>query len=266
MYLCYSMWDRPKIRVLFDVIWATINTCWSYKWEFHHSAKGNDWESDTPLSLSFFSMSGFSPTQLAMLVIAWMQVVAGSAPSCRRLALNGWDKACNKWTHFFGHELRQPMSRNEEHIRPAFCSSAALSVLPLQGLPPHHQKPIQAVQQSGNVMVGFCLNWKGFGIPKSFLNNHRNLVFGIANRLAHWPDFGQKSSRISSLLSLLPSCGHSGLWLSLWLWPSSRGPSCCRGYISPHNCSMERGGGRGLPWIVWERPYDLSWIRQLDIS
>ena len=168
MYLCYSMWDRPKIRVLFDVIWATINTCWSYKWEFHHSAKGNDWESDTPLSLSFFSMSGFSPTQLAMLVIAWMQVVAGSAPSCRRLALNGWDKACNKWTHFFGHELRQPRSRNEEHIRPAFCSSAALSVLPLQGLPPHHQKPIQAVQQSGNVMVGFCLNWKGFGIPKSF--------------------------------------------------------------------------------------------------
>lgn len=89
-----------KIKVLFDVIWATINTCWSYKWEFHHSAKGNDWESDTPLSLSFFSMSGFSPTQLAMLVIAWMQVVAGSAPSCRRLALNGWDKACNKWTQF----------------------------------------------------------------------------------------------------------------------------------------------------------------------
>ena len=29
----YSMWDCPNIKVLFDVIWTTMHTCWSYKYE-----------------------------------------------------------------------------------------------------------------------------------------------------------------------------------------------------------------------------------------
>ena len=154
------------------------------------------------------------------------------------------------------------MSRNEERIRPALCSSAALSVLPLQGLPPHHQKPIQAVQQSGNVMVGFCLNWKGFGIPKSGLSSHHNLFFGIANLFTHWLDVGQKSSR-SRLCSLLPSGGHS-LFLCFCLCFPSRGQWCCRGCIWPHNCSMKAEAG-DCPGFFWERPM-ISWIGQVDIS
>ena len=132
------VWFHVKLsrkKVLFDVIRATISV--------------HDWESDTPLSLSFFSMSGFSPTQLAMLVIACMQVAAGSAPSCRRLAFK-------KWTTFWSW-LQIPMSRNEWDI------SGLLFVL-LQLFLCFRFRVVLLITK----IDGVFLNWKGCGISESF--------------------------------------------------------------------------------------------------
>ena len=107
-------------------------------------------ENLTRHSLSvFFSMSGFSPTQLAMLVIACMQVAAGSAPSCRRLAFK-------KWTTFWSW-LQIPMSRNEWDI------SGLLFVL-LQLFLCFRFRVVLLITK----IDGVFLNWKGCGISESF--------------------------------------------------------------------------------------------------
>ena len=252
------MWDRPKLKVLFDDIWATTTHLRLHN-ENSSILKGNDWESDTPLSLSFFSMSGFSPTQLAMLVIAWMQGLLEVHQAAEGLHWRVGTKAA-EGIHF--------LSRNEGRISGlllvllqlslCFCCRVFLLITKNRFRP--------AVQQSGNRMVGFCLNWKGFGIPKSFKMTILYLFFRNANILTHWLDFGPISWR-SSLLSLLPSCGpgQSALWLSLCLWPSSCELWCCRGSISPHNCGMEVEAGDPLDCLR-ETKHDLSSVGHLDIS
>ena len=66
-------------------------------------------------------------------------------------------------------------SKRVGYIRPAFCSSAALSVLPLQGRPPHHENR-------------WCfLELKRLWDFRIILNNC-DLFLGIANLLIHPAD------------------------------------------------------------------------------
>ena len=110
----------------------------------------------------------------------------------------------------------------------------------------------------------FCASASGSSSSsrKSMVFSWTEKVVGFQNHSKQlWLVFGDSKSFDSpcwsSLRSLLPSAGrgHSaGLCFCLCLWLSSGQPWWyCWGSIWPHKNSIG-GGGRGPPWVIWERP------------
>lgn len=141
-----SRMSRCSFSKLQDASRSAINACKKFAFlDVRLNQKGNieswhynsswsvDWETDTPLSISCFSISGFSPHALAMLANAsvqacfWMRPLLGKAPRLQ-LALKG--HSLDQW-----HE-----NGTEKSNLPSFCSWSALCGLLLPGLLPDQSK------------------------------------------------------------------------------------------------------------------------------